>query len=126
MASLDSSHINAELAIETLKRAVNNENPGSGLIPRSDQGYQFASWEFVDFCESQGVVQSMSKAGCPYDNAPMERFYKTFKEELVYRHRFMSANELDDAVARYVFVWYNHVRPHSYNNWLTPFEARNR
>lgn len=126
VASLDSSHINAELAIETLKRAVSNENPGSGLILHSDQGCQFASWEFVDFCESQGVVQSMSKAGCPYDNAPMERFYKTFKEELVYRHRFMSANELDDAVAQYVFVWYNHVRPHSYNNWLTPFEARNR
>lgn len=21
----------------------------------------------------------MSKAGCPYDNAPMERFYNTFK-----------------------------------------------
>lgn len=125
VASLNSNHINAELAIETLKRAVNNERPDSGLILHSDQGCQFASWDFVDFCKAQGVVQSMSKAGCPYDNAPMERFYKTFKEELVHRRRFMSANELDEAVARYVFVWYNHVRPHSYNNWLTPFEARN-
>lgn len=69
-------------------------------------------------------MQSMSKSGCPYDNSPMERFFKTFKDELVYRHRFINAKELDDAVAKYVFVWYNHVRPHSYNNFLTPFQAR--
>lgn len=71
------------------------------------------------------MIQSMSKAGCPYDKAPMERFYRTFKEELVSRYRFMDAKELDDAVAQYVFVWYNHVRAHSYNSWMTPFEARN-
>ena len=95
------------------------------MILHSDQGYQFTSWGFVDFCKSQGIIQSMSKAGCPYDNAPMERFYKTFKYELVYRYHFMNAKALEDAVAQYVFVWYNHVRPHSYNNWMTPFEARN-
>lgn len=125
VASLDSGYINTELAIDTLKRAINNEKPGSGLILHSDQGCQFTSWGFVDFCKSQGIIQSMSKAGCPYDNAPMERFYKTFKYELVYRYHFMNAKALDDAVAQYVFVWYNHVRPHSYNNWMTPFEARN-
>ncbi len=31
----------------------------------------------------------------------------------------MNAKALDDAVAQYVYVWYNHVRPHSYNNWMT-------
>ena len=125
VASLNSSHINTELAVDTLKKAINNEKTGAGLILHSDQGCQFASWTFMDFCKSHGILQSMSKAGCPYDNAPMERFYKTFKDELVYRHHFMNAKELDDAVAQYVFVWYNHVRPHSYNNWMTPFEARN-
>lgn len=103
-----------------------NEKPGAGLILHSDQGCQFTSWTFVDFCKSQGIIQSMSKAGCPYDNAPMERFYKTFKDELVHRYHFMNAKALDDAVAQYVFVLYNHVRPHSYNNWMTPFEARNK
>ncbi len=67
----------------------------------------------------------MGKAGCPYNNAPMEWFYKAFKYGLVYSHHFMSAKALDDAVARYVFIWYNHARPHSYNNRMTPFEARN-
>lgn len=61
----------------------------------------------MDFCKSQGIVQSMSKAECPYDNDPMERFYKTFKDELVYRYQFMNVKALDDAVAQYIFVWYN-------------------
>lgn len=68
----------------------------------------------------------MSKAGCPYDNAPMERFYNTFKNELSYPNSFSSAESLDEAVRRYVYVWYNHVRPYSYNGWKTPFEARYR
>ena len=79
----------------------------------------------MNYRRSHGIIQIMSKAGCPYDNAPMERFYKTFKDELIYRNSFINAAALDDAAAHYVYVWYNHVRPHSYNNWMTPFEARN-
>lgn len=36
---------------------------GAGLILQSDQGCQFTSWTFVDFCKSQGIIQSMSKVG---------------------------------------------------------------
>ena len=38
---------------------------------------------------------------------------------------FMNAKALDGAVAQYVFAWHSHARPHSYNNWTAPFEARN-
>lgn len=68
--------------------------------------------------------QSMNKAGCPYDNAPMERFYDTLKNEWIYLNKFYSDTILDEATKKYVFVWYNQIRPHSYNNCLTPFEAR--
>ncbi|CVI72756.1 Integrase core domain protein [Clostridiales bacterium CHKCI001] len=126
VATLNSSYINTELAVNTLKRAINNEKTGAGLILHSDQGCQFTSWKFMDYCKSQEIIQSMSKAGCPYDNAPIERFYKTFKDELVYRYHFINVKALDDAVAQYVFVWYKHVRLHLYDNWMTPFEARNK
>jgi putative transposase len=66
--------IHTELAMETLKRAIKKEKPSSGLLLHSDQGRPFTSQKFVDFCKSQGVIQSMSKAGCPCDHAPMERF----------------------------------------------------
>ena len=66
----------------------------------------------------------MSKAGCPYDNALMERFYNTLKNELIYPNHFYTESALDKALSRYVFVWYNHICPHSYNGGRTPFEAR--
>ncbi len=112
------------LAKATLEKALLAEKPAKGLILHSDQGCQFTSWDFIHYCESRGICQSMSKAGCPYDNAPMERFYNTLKNELIYPNHFYDAASLDEALNRYVYVWYNHVRPHSYNDWKTPFEAR--
>lgn len=66
----------------------------------------------------------MSKAGYPYDNAPMERYYNTLKNELIYLHEYKTEKELNTAVEEFAYVWYNHVRPHSYNSYRTPFEAR--
>ena len=53
----------------------NNELGLSKVILHSDQGVQFTSWDFVNFCKDNNVTQSMSKAGCLYDNAPMEARY---------------------------------------------------
>lgn len=66
----------------------------------------------------------MSKAGYPYDNAPMERYYNTLKNELIYQYEYKTDEELNAAIEEYAYTWYNHVRPHSYNGYKTPFEAR--
>ena len=123
VASMNSKYMNSELAIDTLRKALKQENYPKDLILHSDQGVQFTSWEFIMFCKENSVKQSMSKAGCPYDNAPMERFYNTFKNCFYYRFTFDSDEMLDDMTKRYV-NWYNYVRPHSYNNYLTPMEKR--
>ena len=126
VSSINSEYINTELAKAAVEQALGTEKPGKGLILHSDQGSQYTSWKFVDYCKKSGIRQSMSKAGCPYDNVPVEHFYNTFKNELIYPNSFSSAECLDEAVRRYVYIWYNHVRPHSYNGWKTPFEARYR
>ncbi len=77
VASVNGTYINTELAKKALEKALKSENPQEGLVLHSDQGCQFTSWEFVSYCKEKKVIQSMSKAGCPYDNAPMERFYNT-------------------------------------------------
>ncbi|MGQ7673394.1 DDE-type integrase/transposase/recombinase, partial [Streptococcus suis] len=77
VASLNSSHIDTELAKETLKIALERRKPAKGIILHSEQGRQFTAKEFNKFCDKNYVQQSMSKAGCPYDNAVMERFYNT-------------------------------------------------
>ncbi len=84
---------------------------------------EYTSWEFVTFCKNKNVTQSMSKAGCPYDNAPMERFYNTFKNSFYYVTSFSSVEVMDELTSEYI-NWYNYVRPHSYNDYLTPMEAR--
>ena len=59
-----------------------------------------------------------------FDNAPMERYYNTFKAELINRFNFRTDEELSYEVSEYAYVWYNQIRPHSYNNYQTPYEAR--
>ena len=123
VASVNSDYISTDLAMETLTQALEKETYPNNLILHSDQGVQFTSWEFVMFCKEHGIRQSMSKSGCPYDNAPMERFYNTFKNCFYYRFTFESTEMLDEMTKEYI-NWYNYVRPHSYNNYLTPMEAR--
>ena len=63
VASINSNYINTDLAIETLKKALEKEHYPE-VILHSDQGVQFTSWDFVNFCKDNNVTQSMSKAGC--------------------------------------------------------------
>jgi transposase InsO family protein len=123
VASETGKWITSDLAIKTLEKALNSQRKcPKNLTLHSDQGSQFTSVSFILYCKEQGVTQSMSAAGCPYDNAPMERYYNTFKSELVNRFNFSTDEEL--AVSEYAYGWYNQVRPHSYNGYQTPFEAR--
>ena len=96
----------------------------SKLLVHSDQGSQYTSKEFTEFCEELGITQSMSKAGYPYDNAPMERYFNTLKNDLIYQHYYRTEEELYTAVEEFAHVQYNHVCPHSYNNYKRPYEAR--
>ncbi len=60
-------HITSDLAIRTLQKALDSQPTMKGeLILHSDQGSQYTSKAFVEFCESVHVTQSMSKAGYPY------------------------------------------------------------
>ena len=124
VASLNGAHITTELAIEALKIAIPRHKPGKGLILHSDQGSQFTSKEFNTFCNENKIQQSMSRAGCPYDNAPMERYYNTLKSEHIYHFSYNTWETLDSGVNDFAYVWYNHVRPHTYNNGKTPATAR--
>ena len=125
IASITDKNITSDLAIRTLKKALNSQPyRQKDLILHSDQGSQFTSKDFVEFCESVNITQSMSKAGYPYDNAPMERYYNTLKNELINLHYYHTDEELNTAIEDFAYGWYNHARPHSYNNYMTPYEAR--
>lgn len=124
VATLNSSRIDAELAMNTLEAALRDHPVSGKLILHSDQGSQFTSRDFTEYCEERHICQSMSRAGCPYDNAPMESFYGTLKSEYIQQNRFKNDDELNDGILDYVYCYYNHIRPHSYNGYMTPFEKR--
>ena len=125
VASITDRNITSDLAIRTLQKALNSQpKMKENLILHSDQGSQFTSKAFVEFCESAHVTQSMSKAGYPYDNAPMERYFNTLKNECTNLREFQTEESLYQTIEEFAYVEYNYVRPHSFNNYATPHEAR--
>lgn len=125
IASITDRHITSDLAIRTLQKALDSQPAIQGeLILHSDQGSQYTSKAFVEYCESVHITQSMSKAGYPYDNAPMERYFNTLKNDCIGLYCFGTEKALYQAVEEFAYVTYNHVRPHSYNGYKTPYKAR--
>lgn len=125
VASITDRNITSDLAIRTLRKAIESQSSiKEGLILHSDQGSQYTSKAFVEFCESVNVIQSMSKAGYPYDNAPMERYFNTLKNECTNLYEFETEELLYQKVEEFAYVDYNYVRPHSFNNYRTPYETR--
>jgi transposase InsO family protein len=67
-----SQKIDARLAIKALNQAVALREPPEGRIVHSDRGSQFASDAFRKRLDDCKFLQSMSRKGNCYDNAPME------------------------------------------------------
>ena len=125
VASENGKYMTSDLAIRTLDKAIcASKCDPRKLILHSDQGSQFTSAEFTNHCRGLSITQSMSRAGCPYDNAPMERYYNTLKAGLTNHYSFQKDKDLNNAIQEFAYLWYNQIRPHSYNQYKTPFEKR--
>lgn len=125
VASITDRHITSDLAIRTLQKALESQTAINGeLILHSDQGTQYTSKANIEFCESVNITQSMSKAGYPYDNVPMERYFNTLKNEGTNLYEFEREDALYQKVEEFAYIDYNHVRPHSFNGYRTPYETR--
>lgn len=120
VSSLNGARIDTQLAINTLSKAIQNHYPEKGLILHSDQGSQFSSKVFNAYCKQRYIQQSMSRAGCPYDNAVIERYFNTLKHECTNHYNFRTKEKMDEVMNKFEENWYNAERPHTYNNGLAP------
>lgn len=123
VASVNSNRMDAKLAIDTLDKAFKRCDSVTEVILHSDRGSQFTAKAFVEYCKQWGVKQSMSKPGCPYDNAPMERYFNTLKTELLYIHEYDTEERLYTSINSYAYGYYNNLRPHTYNGGLPPMKV---
>lgn len=116
------SHMRADLAIDALDMAVTHRNPGKGLIFHSDRGIQYASEAFRKKLKSYKMLQSMSRKGNCWDNAPAESFFSTLKVEEVYQTKYRTKEEARQSIFDYIEVFYNRQRSHSFLDYLSPVE----
>ncbi len=85
-----------------------NEKP---TIINSDQGSQYTSDEWVNMLKTNGIKISMDGKGRATDNAFVERFFRTIKQEYIYLHPTDSVAELREGIQTYV-KYYNKNRTH--------------
>ncbi len=110
---------NTELTKSALRMALMRNKPKANCLFHSDQGIEYAAHEYRKLVADAGMERSMSRKGCPIDNAAMESFFHTMKAELI--HHKLFENEIE-AVAHIIEFteFYNRERLHSSLGYQSP------
>jgi putative transposase len=115
-----SEHIDSDLVTSALQIAISQRKPQTGLLHHSDRGSQYASDDFQDLLEDNGIVCSMSRKGDCWDNACMESFFGSLKTEWVRDKKYSSFTEAKKDIFKYVEIFYNRRRRHASLGYLSP------
>jgi transposase InsO family protein len=118
--------LQARLTLGALQRAIADRQPPPGVVHHSDRGVQYACGEYVQALLAAGMLPSMSRAGCPYDNAAIESFMKTLKQEEIYANQYRDLEHLRAHLEEFMDRYYNVCRLHSALQYRSPdqFEAQ--
>ena len=109
-----------DLVGRALFQAVTAKRPSPGLIHHSDRGSQYCSHDYQRLVSQFGMKASMSRRGNCYDNAPMESFWGTLKNELVHHRQYHTRSEATQEITEYIEIFYNRYRRHSRLGYLSP------
>jgi putative transposase len=114
------ARITKDLVSQSLTRAVTAKRPPKGLIHHSDRGSQYCAADYQKLLTQFGMRPSMSRRGNCYDNAPMESFWGTLKNELVHHHHYRTREEAIREITEYIEVFYNRERRQKRLGYLSP------
>ena len=117
-----------ELVSDALRRAIEARRPdGKRLLHHSDRGCQYTSDAYQKTLRTLGIKCSMSRTGCCYDNAAMERFFWSLKHEWTNHEASLTWRRRGLSVFKYIETFYNPVRLHQTLGYLSPdqYEAEN-
>lgn len=112
--------------IQALRMALARRQPRPGVIHHTDQGVQYTSPLYRALLARHGLIASMSRKGNCYDNAAVETFFSTLKNELIHDRHYQTREAARAEIFEYVEVFYNRERLHQSLGYVSPeeFEAR--
>ena len=116
----------AELVTKALDMAWEQRGRPTGVLFHSDQGCQYGSRKFRQRLWRYRIKQSMSRRGNCWDNAPMERLFRSLKSEWVPSIGYTTLSAAKRDISLYLMDYYNWRRPHQHNNGESPANAENR
>jgi transposase InsO family protein len=99
-----------ELALSALEKAIGRRGPAPGLIHHSDRGSQCCGLEYGKVLKKHGLAASMSRKGSLYDDAPIESFWGSLKNELIHQRKCAARAEAEASIREYIEIFYNRQR----------------
>ena len=115
-----SSRMKAQLVCDALTMAMWQRRPDAGLIVHSDRGSQYASKQYRKLLMESDFVGSMSRKGDCWDNAVVESFFGSLKQERVQWRSYQTRREAQQDILNYIAMFYNSNRLHSTLGYLSP------
>ena len=111
------------VVVEAWWMAWQRRRPAPGLVHPSDQGNQYRATLYQAVLARRGVVMRRSRKGNCYDNACVERFFSSLKNELVRHRQCANQAEARSAIAGYIEVFSNRQRLHQALGDRSPEES---
>jgi len=123
-----SNRLHPDLVGNALRQALGRRDIDPGLLHHSDRDVLYSSRIYQRLLSDNGLKCSMSRKGNCYDNACVESFFGSLKNEYVSFERFGSRKEAEVKLFAWIEEFYNRVRRHSTLGYLSPvdFEEQNK
>ncbi len=99
------SRMTKELVLNALRMAHFKRKPKPGLMHHSDRGSQFCSHDYQALIAEMKAISSMSRRGNCRDNAPMESWFNSLKNERVFHRRYESREAAKADLFDYIAVF---------------------
>jgi len=116
-----SANCDEELVERAFDQAIARRRPSPGLLHHSDRGCQYTSRAYRVCLEQARMIVSMSRKGNCWDNAVMESFFGSLKDECIENTIYASHDEARLALFTYLEMYYNRIRRHSTLGYVSPF-----
>lgn len=116
----------SRLTMKALELAWETRGKPAGVMFHSDQGSHYASRQFRQLLCRYRIRQSMSRRGNCRNNSPMERFFRSLKNEWVSVKGYINFSEAARSITDYIVGYYSSLRPHEYNGGLPSNESESR